>query len=131
MATSIELLKQMEPSHALNALRADFDPLTSTPLEAFLIDWIESLVDDGADYAPTIKAIDDAGYEPEDIEALTDALIGDVQNTVALLNALGEADVDTPSALTDKIERANKFYDIADEAGDLFARLNDLAKSTH
>jgi hypothetical protein len=130
MALSIELLKAMEPGHAINALRADFDPLVNSPLEAFLIDWIESLVDDGIDYAPLIAAADNAGYEPKDIEALTDALIGDVPATVALLEALTEAGIDTPAALTAKLERADKFYDIAQDAGDVFTRLTQLVETT-
>ena len=47
MATSIQTLKMMDDGHAIAVLRAEMDDLTSTPLELFLLDWVESLLDDG------------------------------------------------------------------------------------
>jgi len=127
MALSIELLKTMDGPHAINALRADFDPLVNTPLEAFLIDWIDQLDD--------LEPVGSAATEydlppPADIEQLGGALIQDVPTTVALLEVLSTAGIDTPSALTAKLERADKFYDIANEAGDVISRLNTLITET-
>lgn len=65
MPVSIELLKCMTDAHAINALRADFDPLVNTPLEAFLIDRMEALADEAndPDYASLIETLE--GYDLE------------------------------------------------------------------
>jgi hypothetical protein len=147
MALSIELLKAMDGQHAVNALRADFDPIINTPLEAFLIDWIETLVDEAADSEPVAEVMADHGLETADIEALAEALIEDTDKTVALLKALGEANltsldelnntlaldkvleeagIDTAEELTRQLELAEQFRSIAADAGDVFSRLTQL-----
>lgn len=122
----IELLKIMDPGHAINSLRADFDPLVNTPLEAFLIDWIESLVDTEDSDAPLIEAAAEHDLEPEGITKLGDALIEDTDNTVAILGAIGEAGIDRPESLKAELELANKFRALASDAGDVFTRLTSL-----
>jgi hypothetical protein len=126
MALSIELLKQMEGPHAINALRADFDPLVNTPLEAFLIDWLEELVDDDAGSRAFIEVAENHDIEAKDFEALADALIEDTGTTVALLGVLGEASIYTADTLKAELNLATSFSEIAKDAGDVFTRLNEL-----
>jgi hypothetical protein len=130
VATNVQTLKLMSPEHALNTLRAEFDPLTSTELEVFLGEWVARLIDQSADYEPVTDKMRELDTEAEKVAELLDATIIDTGNTVALLNALAEAGIDTASALTEKLQRSDSFYDIADDAGDVFARLANLASKT-
>jgi hypothetical protein len=130
MTLSIELLKSMSPQHAINALRADFDPLTATALEAFLLDWVERLEDAAADSEPIDSAAAEYDLEPEDIRAFGDALIGTAKDSVALLGALGEAGIDSLGALKAELDLATQFRSLAADAGDVFPRLTNLALST-
>lgn len=128
MPASIETLKMMTTDHAINALRADFDPLTGTELEAFLIDRLEALADV---MNPELdKAMDDYDITPAEVGDLCESVINDVPNTVALLNALTEASVDTPALLVEKLKRADDFYNLATDGEEVFTRLANLAKST-
>ena len=144
MALSIELLKAMDGQHAVNALRADFDPIVNTPLESFLLDWVESLVDE-VDSDLSIEA-ENHGLDAEDIKALGEALIEDADNTVALLSVIGkagtdvdelkgvfalievldEAGIDTPETLKARLALADQFRALANDAGDVFSRLTEL-----
>ena len=144
MAHSIELLKAMDGQHAVNALRADFDPIVNTPLESFLLDWVESLVDE-VDSDLSIEA-ENHGLDAEDIKALGEALIEDADNTVALLSVIGkagtdvdelkgvfalievldEAGIDTPETLKARLALADQFRALANDAGDVFSRLTEL-----
>lgn len=145
MAINIELLKCMDDQHALNTLRADFDPLVSTPLEAFLIEWVESLVDT---QDPELeKALDEYNLDAADINKLGGALIEDTDKTVAILGivgeagiddadelkgvfalieALDEAGIDTPETLKTRLALADQFRALANDAGDVFSRLTEL-----
>ena len=145
MALSIELLKAMNDQHAVNALRADFDPIVNTPLESFLLDWVEALVDE-VDSDLSIEA-ENHGLDAEDIKALGEALIEDADNTVALLGVihkagisdvdtlngvfalievLDEAGIDTPETLKAQLALADQFRTLANDAGDVFSRLTEL-----
>lgn len=149
MALSIELLNAMDDQHAINALRADFDPIVNTPLEAFLIDWIESLVDETADSEPISDVLADHDLEAKDVKALAEALIENTDKTVALLGVLGEAGmndldelkgvfalievldedgIDTPETLKARLALADQFRTLANDAGDVFSRLTELTQ---
>lgn len=151
MAPSIELLKSMNGSHAINALRAAFDPMVNTDLEAFLIDWLETLIDDDYEHQPIADAMENHSFEAHDIKALGAALIEDTAKTVELLSVLSEegiddadvlkgafaltnvlenADIDTPENLTAELELATKFRALASDAGGVFTRLTTLASTT-
>lgn len=119
MATSIATLKMMDDGHAIAVLRAEMDDLTSTPLEMFLLDWVESLIDDG-----TGAHKEDA--EEYDLEELGDALIENAANSAALLSALGEAGIQTPAALAEILEFRSTFVAVANDGAECFTRLNDL-----
>lgn len=103
MVISIELLKLMSAQHAINTLRADFDPLTNTLLEAYLIDRLESLIDDYEGACKYAEAANEHDLEPGDIKKLGDALIETTDNTVALLNAICEAGINKIADLPDEL----------------------------
>ena len=146
---SIELLKQMDPAHAINTLRAEFDPLLNTPLEAFLIDQLEQLHDAGEGASPLLDAADEYGIEPEDIKTLGEALIEDAGTTAALLKLLSERDftdagslrqaldlvavlddagIDSVKELQAHLDLARRFRALAEDAGDVFSRLTTTVK---
>lgn len=124
MATSIATLKMMDDGHAIAVLRAEMDDLTSTPLELFLLDWVESLLDDGTGAHKEVA--EEYDLDATDIEKLGDALIENAANSAALLSALGEADILTPEALAEILEFRSTFVAVANDSGDSFTRLNDL-----
>lgn len=125
---NLTTLGLMDAQHAINTLRAEHNPLTSTPLEAHLIDWIEQLVE--REDPELTAAMENYSLEPKDIEHLGSALIQSAANTVAILEAVGEAGIDSPSSLSAALALAAKFRALASDAGDVFTRLTALATTT-
>ena len=82
MSLNPELLKSMDPEHALNALRhelgADF---------AWMPDWIESLLPDAGAEA-IIAAAENYGLDAADVDALGDAYFESITHTCAVLRVL-------------------------------------------
>lgn len=124
MATSIATLKMMDYGHAIAVLRAEMDDLTSTPLELFLLDRVESLLDDGTGAHKEVA--EEYDLDATDIEKLGDALIQNATNSAALLSALGEAGIQTPAALAEILEFRSTFVAVANDGAECFTRLNDL-----
>lgn len=124
MATSIATLKMMDDGHAIAVLRAEMDDLTSTPLELFLLDWVESLIDDGTGAHKEVA--EEYDLDADDLEKLGDALIENAANSAALLSALGEAGIQTPAALAEILEFRSTFVAVANDGAECFTRLNDL-----
>jgi hypothetical protein len=89
------------------------DPLTTTDLE---IELCNRLAD--TDDLEALRDLADAlGLEtPDDFHALKEVM--------------ADFYIDSPAALRSKLERSDKFYDIAIDAGDVISRLNDLINST-
>jgi hypothetical protein len=94
--------------HADNAR----DPLTTTDIEIELATRFERLVG----LAEIEDAVKNVGIDVADVPAIVEAL--DDHNATEL------------KVLRQKLERADKFYDIANDAGDVIARLNTLASET-
>lgn len=65
-----------------------------------------------------------------DIESNCEELGIDVSSVCELLGVADKHHCASPSELREKLERADKFYDLADEAGDTFKKLADLAATT-
>lgn len=95
---------------------AQRDPLTSTELEDELLRRFEAATQLVAELDPVTEAVDKSGFE-----------IGDMAELFAVLS---EFNVDDIKTLRQKLERADKWYGIAEEAGDLFQRLTDLTNTT-
>ena len=119
-----QLAKSMDDEHLLASARAEIDPLTSTALELELLDRFEALLDEQD--GELTEAVEEFDFEAKHIKALGDALIQSTENTVALLEVIGEAGFDDPELLKAELELAAKFRALANDAGDFFTRLNDL-----
>jgi len=89
------------------------DPLTTTDLEIELCNRLA-----GTDDLEALRDLADAlGLEtPDDFQALKEVM--------------ADFGIDNPPALRSKLERSDKFYDIASDAGDVISRLNDLINAT-
>lgn len=109
-------MAMMDDGHLVAALRAEFDPLFNTELEVFLLDKLEAMLDEKRDDAPLDEALDDTFIEHKELPEI-----------IKVLSEFNAADL---GVLRAKLERADKFYDIANEAGDVVSRLNDLINTT-
>jgi hypothetical protein len=98
--------------HAHNSL----DPLTSTELEQELVRRLDTAAAEVARLQGAVAALDSVTLEPADVPPL-----------LKLRDEFSAADLKT---LREKLERADKWYAIAEEAGDLFQRLQDLTNTT-
>lgn len=94
--------------HADNAR----DPLTSTDIEIELANRFADLLE----LIELDDVLTDLGIERKDLRPLLE-----------LLNDHSATDL---ASLRQKLERADKFYDIANDAGDVIARLNTLVTET-
>lgn len=100
----------------LNIATVDIDPMVSTELEQELLHRFTQAAVKEAEQLNTLL---------EDFE------LTDIKKLEAVLKAVNEFVGDmSESTLREKLERADSFYDLAQEAGDIFARLNELAKKT-
>lgn len=123
-----QLAKSMDDEHLLVSARAEIDPLTSTALELELLDRFERLLE----HRKVVALVEEYEINHDEIEALGKALgagvgIADMTATMALLEEFYATE---PGTLRTKLERADKFYDIANDAGDVFTRLSDLVDNT-
>lgn len=106
-------LNRLTNTELLSFVHAGFNALTTTDLEREVAERLQAFVDAENDLAPLLKDLEDKDLEPADL--------------VALLDEFSCTDLKT---LREKLERADKWYAIAEEAGDLFQRLQDLTKTT-
>jgi hypothetical protein len=95
---------------------AQRDPITSTELEGELLRRL----------AGAAQQIDDLASVTEAIEK-SDFALDEMRELFAVLEECNANDLKT---LRQKLERADKWYGIAEEAGDLFQRLTDLTNTT-
>lgn len=110
------LLTALTDDELLRHAWAQHDPLTGTELEAELLRRFEVITHTLVDLDPVTEAVDKSSFELEDMRLL--------------FEVLEEFHVDDIKTLRQKLERADKWYGIAEEAGDLFQRLTDLTNTT-
>ena len=122
------LMTQLDHGHLIAAVHCEINPLTSTALERELLARLEACVDEHDD--ALTEAAEAYDFGAEDIKALGDALVENTTVTVALLNVLGAADIHDPDRLRAQLALANQFHALADDAGDVFARLAQLTTTT-
>ena len=125
-----QLMKSMDVEHLLASARTEQDPLTSTPLELELIDRLEALLDEQRDTQPIADLIEEHEVSTDDIKAVIESHPAGLKEQAALLSLLNDQDIHEPDQLKELIELADKFRALANDAGDLFTRLNDLV-TTH
>lgn len=108
-------LERLTTTELIQHAWQQLDSLTSTDLERELINRLEAQQTE----------IDELRTLAADSEALDDP--AEFSKIVALLTEFNAPDAKT---LRQKLERADKFYEIAEEAGDVFQRLTTLAEAT-
>jgi hypothetical protein len=128
MSLNATNLSLMTNDQLVTVAHAEYNPLTSTDLELELIKRLEIAIDAEDDSVTAAAA--DVSLIAEDIRALGDAVITNTNITVALLRIVAEAGYDTPEDLKTDLELLTKFRALANDAGDVFARLSDLSQST-
>src|SRR3990167_2326177 len=112
-------------------------PLTSTDLERELLRRFEACLVGRASLDAPGNVLPAFHFKPESDAgvgalraALQFAVDFDPQVYRPLLDALAGADIDTAAALTKRLNLADEFEAIANDAGDAIARLQDLITST-
>lgn len=103
MLTDRELLAQFEATR---------DPLTTTELEVEIAKRFEKLLDAEEERAPIDEILGNAGIDDAEL--------------TELLQACDEHAICTATELRERLKRADAFYDIASDAGDVLHRLQDL-----
>lgn len=119
-----QLMKSMDDRRLVASIYAEQDPLTSSAAEIELLTRFEALLDEQD--GELTEAVAEFDFEAKHIKALGDALIQSTENTVAMLEVIGEAGFDDPELLKAELELATKFRALANDAGDFFTRLTDL-----
>lgn len=109
-------LSRLTNEELLRIATAEVDSLTSTPLEVELLKRFGDLLDNPPLPSDVQKALDD-NYIDDD-------------SLAAVVVVMGQFNCASPDELREKLERADKFYDIATEAGDVVQRLAQLINAT-
>jgi hypothetical protein len=109
-------LNRLTDDELLRYAHTVFDPRTGTALEAELLQRPDAATEALRALEPVTKAVDKSEFELDDLAQL-----------FAVLEEFSAGDIKT---LRQKLERADKGYGIAEEAGDLFQRLTDLTNTT-
>ena len=114
--------RTLTDAELLRVARDAQDSLTSTEVQDELLNRFERYVEDGSQLEQIKTRLANIGtYIDTDKE---------VKALVELLHVANEHHCDDAENLKAKLKRADDFYDIADEAGDLFQRLAALAATT-
>ena len=127
---TVQLMKAMDDDHLLASARAEIDPLTSTALELELLERFERLLDEASENKPVADLLEEYKVGTDDMRAVIESHPAGLKEQAALLSLLNDQDIHGPDQLKELIELADKFRDPANDAGDLFTRLNDLV-TTH
>lgn len=143
------LMRSMDDGHLLAAARCELDPLTSTPLERELLDRFERCAPGISTVGDQMAVLDEYEVSADDLRelleahpasfhtcaqmliALNDASITDLaklKNAIALLDVLGDEDIDTPERLRAELDRLKTFNNVVADAGDTLTRLAALTQ---
>lgn len=151
MNLSAQLLASLDDDHLIASMHQVFDPLTSTPAEVELLKRFESIIDDSAANSEIAEAADEFEFTADHIRKFGEVASENVEDTFALLEALYQADItnvtdwNSQRALLDALAEAGiesveqlqacgalaeQFRSLMSDAGDVFTRLSQLAKTT-
>jgi len=126
----VTYLHTLDDETLLRHAHAELDELTSSPLEIELMKRFEATLNEQDAIRPLLDYLDDADHQV-DTDELQDhlSLLNDFStlNIRALMEAITDAGIDDVESLKARLSRADEFDAIANDAGDLFARLNTLA----
>jgi hypothetical protein len=125
-------LRVLSDTELLSHAQYQVNDLTSSVLEIELLKRFEEKIDEAIDNDPLLKVLDDYGVEEADELKQKLGFFNEFEefeelDCRALLEAITAAGIDTAESLKARLARADEFDAIANDAGDLFARLNTLA----
>jgi hypothetical protein len=123
-------MRSMSDAHLASAARAEIDTLTSTPLEVELLGRFERLLDEASTDQELYLVIADFDITGEALRALCEAHPASLTDITAMLTMLNDLDIHEPGDLRRQLDIAAGFETLATEAGDIFARLNNLTTET-
>lgn len=92
------------------------DPLTTTDIESEIAKRFDALLEAEEAREPLDEILAKHNFDDGDL--------------ADILEIIDEHYCDSPGVLRQKLKRADAFYDIANDAGDVIARLNDLINNT-
>lgn len=110
------VLAALTDDELLHHAHASFDPLTGTGLEQELLKRFAALVDELDGLEPITSAIEKSDLDTSEVREL--------------FQVLEEFSCTDLKSLRQKLKRADDFYSLAEEAGDLFSRLTALQQAT-
>ena len=125
-----QLAKLMDDAHLLASARAEIDPLTSTALELELLDRFERLLDEASEHKPVADLLEEYEVATDDMRAVIDSHPASLKDQAALLSLLNDQEIHEPDQLKALLDTSDKFRALANDAGDVFTRLSELAAST-
>ena len=125
-----QLAKAMDDEHLLASARAEIDPLTSTALELELLDRFERLLDEASEHKPVADLLEEYEVGTDDMRAVIDSHPASLKDQAALLSLLNDQEIHEPDQLKALLDTSDKFRALANDAGDVFTRLSELAAST-
>lgn len=104
------------------------DSLTQSDMERELLRRLEARVANDTD--PLVQLAEEFELDAEELRNLLESHPGDLRDYKQLLDKLNECDIHTRDQLDEHLERARAFWDLAQDAGDVFSRLAELAAKT-
>ena len=125
-----QLAKLMDDAHLLASARAEIDPLTSTALELELLDRFERLLDEASEHKPVADLLEEYEVGTDDVKAVIESHPASLKDQAALLSLLNDQEIHEPDQLKALLDTSDKFRALANDAGDVFTRLSELAAST-
>ena len=113
------------------------DPLTTTDLERVLLGRFEALLTENGINAAAVEVLDDFNLDTNvtaDIEQIRAALQFsvdyDLKTVRALLDLASEHDIDTAALLKPRLELADQFDQVREDAGTAISDLNKIFNPT-
>ncbi len=123
---SAAFLRQIDDSHLIAAASAGLGPADGTALERELLRRMEALLDEQRRNRPAADLLDEFDTSAGDIRAVLGSHPARPAEQAALLALLNSQDIHRPEQLVELFECAARFCALASDAGDFFARLNEL-----
>lgn len=121
-----QLLATLPDDHLVTALRAEFDPLTSTPAEQELIKRMEKLLDERVDTSPITDLMTEYEVTDAEIKAVIESHPASLKDMASMLSLLNDEGIEDPEQLKKAIGLLQQFEAIANDAGDAITRLSQL-----
>lgn len=123
---TVQLMKYMDDRHLVASIYAEQDPLTSSAAEIELLTRFERLLDEQHDNEGVRALSEEYELTADDMRAVIESHPASLKDQAALLALLNDQDIHEPDQLKALLDTSDKFRALANDAGDVFTRLNDL-----